>query len=53
MFWILFFIFIMVFVMIGGVANGIATEAKGEFDNDDDGITWLVIAIIICCVIFM
>jgi len=53
MFWILFFIFILFFAMIGGVINGLVSVSKGDFDNDDSGLTWLAIVIIICCLIFM
>ena len=53
MFWIGLVICMIVFAAIGGVINGLVTVLKGEFDNDDAGITWLVIAIIICCICFM
>jgi Na+-driven multidrug efflux pump len=53
MFWTVFFIILIIFAMIGGAVNGLVTIFKGEFDNDDSGITWLVILIILILLFFM
>jgi len=53
MFWTVFFIILIFFALIGGAVNGLITIFKGEFDNDDGGITWLVILIILIWLFFM
>ena len=52
MFWILFIIFILFFAMIGGVINGLVDLARGDFDNIEGGIAWLVVAGVIIWFIF-
>jgi hypothetical protein len=52
MFWILFFIFLMAFAMIGGAINGLDNISKGDFDNSEGSITWLIMLIFIIWLIF-
>jgi hypothetical protein len=52
MFWIFFALFILFFAFIGGVINGISNILRGDFDDSDGSITWLVIAGIIIWFIF-
>ena len=53
MFWTVFFIILIFFALIGGAVNGLITIFNGEFDNDDHGITWLAILIILIWLVFM